>query len=871
MGWRRFLRRGWWDDERARELQSYVDLETDENIAHGMAPDDARAAALRKLGNPTSLREEIYAMNTIGVLDRLWQDIRYGTRVLARSPGFTVAAVMTLALGIGGVTVIYSVIRNVLLDPFPYTDSTRMVDVLVLDTATERIRGAMNADEFLDYRDQSDVFDGVIATISAEPMMMPRRDGAAVLFVSQVSPNAFEFLGVHALIGRGIAVADGAPDVTPIAVLSHKAWTTEFGAVPSIVGQSLTLDGQRRTIVGVMPPRFTWHVADVWIPRTVKRGDADAETRQFWFQARLKRGITIEQAAAQLDVIASRRVAHHPADYPKQFRMSVVTVIDWVVGRFRGVLYTLFGAVGLLLVIACCNVANMLMARATVRQREFTLRGALGASRSRLTTQLMIESVLLALAGAVAGVLLAYGGIKAVAYFLPRQGVAYEVELRLDRWALLFSLATAIGTSLVFGLLPAWQGARRNLVEGLKDGGKGVATGSHGWLRNALVVGEVGLSLVLLLGAGMLMRSFLTMMQVDLGFSPHGIAIADVWFPEGTYQSAADRERYYENAVTRLAAVPGVLDASYASNNPLGGIRTPVERPGLGSATERDGRLVLCGSDYLQLLGLKTIRGRALESSDVTGVRHVAVINRTLARQFFGAEDPIGQPIRFSLLASTPEIRIDPVFEIIGIVPDVRNRGVLDADPIAYVPSSVTGVGSRLIVVRTAGDPELMIETIARTLRGVDRSVPVMEVDTFTSNLSRRYAQPRFSVIVLTTFAAVGLMLVAVGVYGVMSYVVSHRRRDIAIRMALGAGQRAMLADVMRSSALLLAIGIAVGLPVSIGTQRLLTVDPAAPATYDPWIATLGVAVIMAVGMLACLVPALRAARVDPMRALREE
>ena len=872
MGWRRFLRRSWWDDERARELQAHLDLETDENLARGMTPAAARAAALRKLGNPARIREDIYAMNTVGVVDRLVQDVRYGVRVLARSPGFTTAAVLTLALGIGGVTIIYSVIRNVLLDPFPYTDSRRMIDLFVVDTVSNNRRGALRADEFLDYQEHSDVFDGVIGTISARAMSMPAHDGAESLSVCQVTPNAFEFLGVRAVLGRGILPSDGAPASPPIVVLSHGAWVDRFGGDPGVVGRAITLDDQVRTVVGVMPPRFTWHVADAWIARPLRRGDADAAARQWWFQARLARGMSIDQAEAQMNVIAARRAPHHPGDYPRQFRMSVITVIDFVVGRFRFVLYTLFGAVGLLLLIACSNVANMLLARATAREREFTLRGALGASRSRLMSQLMLESLLLALAGAVAGCLVAYGGLKVVAHYLPRQGVPYEVVLRLDRWALIFSLVTAVGTALVFGLLPAWHGARRDLAEGLKGSGRGEAgTASHGWVRSGLIVGEVALSLLLLLGAGLTMRSFLAMVQTDLGIPTSGIAVAVMRFPAGAYEEPALRHHYYDEAARRLRAAPGLGAAGVGSHLPVGGLDTAIERPGREHTAQRDGEVILCDEGYFRAFDLHAIRGRLLTAADVSGARPVAVISQALALRFFGGEDPLGQPIMLQRLAETPAPMADPTFEVVGIVGNVRNRGLDAPGPAAYVPSTVTGWGSRLVIARTAPERALALETIRRELKAVDRNVSVRDVVSLGEEMNSSYAQPRFSLIVLGAFAGVGLLLVGIGVYGVMAYVVSLRTREIAIRMALGANQQGVIWMVLRESLTPVTVGGLIGLPAGYLMMRFARTLLFGVEANDPATMAGAAVVLLAVAAIAAYLPARRAARVEPMSALRAE
>ena len=813
-------------------------------------------------------------MNSIGFVDTLWQDLRYGARVFARDRGFTAVAVLTLALGIGGVTVIYSVIRNILLDPFPYTDSRRMVDVLIYDTASGDMRGAMTSDEFLAYQEESNVFEDVIGTVSARGMIMPAREGAEVLAVSQVTPNAFAFLGVPPLLGRGILQSDGAASAPPIVVLAHKAWVADFGAVPDVVGRTITLDGRAYTVVGVMPPRFTWHVADAWIPRPLRRTDPE---RVFWFQARVKPGVTLEQAEAQLNVIASRRAGQHPDDYPEEFRLSVVTVIDWVVGRFRGVLYTLFAAVGLLLLIACCNVANMLLARASARERELTLRAAIGASRTRLVRQLMIESLLLAVAGAVAGAFVAYAGIQAVAYFLPQQNVPYEVVIRLESTALFVCLGTAVITAILFGLLPAWHGARRDLVQGLKDAGRGTGTTfSHGWLRNGLVVGEVALSLVLLSGAGLLMRGFISFVQVDLGFNPSNLVLAWMRFPEGAYTSAAERQQYYRNAVERLAGQPGVEAVGVNSTWPFGDLGTEIERPGLPAVESNEGGLGLSSDGYLRALGVTAIRGRLLSEADVTAGRKVAVVNQALVQRHFGTEDPLGKLIRFPRLATLPDSPLlDPTFTIVGVIRGVANDlPAGEPVPAAYVPTSVIGWGGRIFAIRTTREPATMLNSIRDALRGVDRSVAVQDVEVLQEGLAMAAAQPRFVMLILAAFAGIGLLLVAVGVYGVVAYSVSRRTQEIAIRMALGADRPLMLRAILRPGAMLLIAGIALGLVASLGTNRLLAdyvANISNVSVYDPLTMLAAVAVILAMGLAACYLPALRAALVEPMAALRHE
>ncbi len=873
MGLSRFFRRRFWDEERARELEAHLEHEMDENIARGMSPEEARYAARRKLGNPARIREEIHLINSAGILETLWQDVRYGLRQLAGDRGFTTVAVLTLGLGIGSVTVMYSVIHNVLLDPFPYARSSRMVDVMVrdMDQPDSVFRGGLHPDEFLDFQEQSRSFDAVIGT-NTEGMVLRTPERAEPVSVAWSTPNMFAFLGVGPLLGRTFGEADGRPNAPPVAVLSHEAWQRLFGGDASVVGRTIVLNDAPYSVIGVMPPRFTWHVADAWVPKTIERGAALAPSTQRWFQAHLRPGIGEGQAEAELQVIAERRARDNPQDYPKRFRIDVITVIDWVVGRFRGVLYSLFGAVGLLMLIACVNVANMLLARASVREREITIRAALGASRGRIVRQLLVESALLALAGGVAGCAIAWGLLRALLQFLPRQGVAYEVEISLDRPVLLFSLAVVALASLVFGLLPALHGARRDLVGGLKQGGRGIAAGfRHRGLRGGLVIGEVALSLVLLIAASLLIRSFVNMTRVDLGMDAAGVVRFVVLFASNDSRTPAQQQQAVSRALERVAALPGVVAAAEATGLPTDGFRSDIEVPGRPGTERRRLRYQLCSQGYLRTFGVRLVGGRDFTEDDIAGARRVAIVNETLAATHFPAEDPIGRTIVVPGLRTVPDPVAEPVFEIVGVARDARNGGLRsDPEPAAFLPSTTSGFGRRQIAARMAADPRLSIETVRRAVWSLDPGLALSQAQVLDEALRERYyAQPRFSLIVLVAFAAIGLLLVAVGVYGVMAYTVARQRQEIAVRMALGASRGAVHGLVLATGGRLLAAGTALGLLLGLAAGRLIASQLWNTSPNDPLALLAAVGVILAIGLIACYVPASRAVRIDPVAALR--
>jgi predicted permease len=876
MGWRRFFRRAWWDDERSREIEAHLQIETDENVARGMTPEEARYAALRKLGNVGRVREEIYRMNTVGWLDTLWQDLRYALRQWRHNAGFTALAVFTLALGIGSVAVMYSVLHNVVLAPFPYVEQERMVDVVVRDQdrPDSIYRGPLPAEEFLDFQEQSQSFEEVIGAIDGT-MIYTTSAAAERVSVVRVTPNSFPFLGVRPLHGRGLVPDDGRPDAPPVTVLSYRAWTQYFGADSVVLGRTIVLDGQPWTVVGVMPPRFAWHVADMWIPSPVDRAAPDAATGR-WFQARLKRGVTTKEAEAELNLIAARRAREHRDEYPARFRIQVITVIDWVVGRFRRVLYTLLAAVGLLLLIACCNVVNMLLARATAREREMTMRSALGASRARIVRQLLVESLLLAAAGSAAGCLFAWGGIRALVRVMPRQNVSYETEIALDGPVLAFALGASFLSAFLFGLLPAVHAARRDVLPGLRSSGKGAGSVGHGRVRNGLVMAQVALSLVLLLGAGLLMRTFVALTHVDVGFDPAPVVGTPLAFGPGQYTTADEKHRFYREAAARVAALPG-MEAAAVTNGlpPFGGPRSEVEIDGVPAAPADRVIVRMCSEAFLRVIGLRLQRGRGLSEEDVVQARRVAVVNQALAAKYFPGRDPLGGRLTLSWLRTLPEPVTDPVFEIVGVVSDVSNAGVRDAPaPEVLVPTTTAAPSrtGRVIVARIAPGASVSLETIRREIWALDRGVAVRPGWRLPEEVARTFhAQPRFTLIILAAFAGTGLLLVSLGVYGVLAYAVSRQTQEIAVRMALGAGRGEVLGMVLHMGARLVAGGVAAGLLMSLATNRLMLNQLWNVSPYDPLTVGTAVVVILVAALGACYVPAARALRVDPMAALRME
>jgi putative ABC transport system permease protein len=830
------------------------------------------------------------ARNPMERLSWLWQDLRYALRSLSKDRGFILLAVFTLALGIGATTVIFSVVDNALLRPFPYKDADgiSIFQIHDLGEAGERGRGAFSVPEFLDYQEQNHVFADMVGTGYAD-VLYTGAGGTQHLTGAYVTTNTFRFLGVEPLLGRWITPDDGESGAPQVFMMNYRLWQEQFHGDRKILGATFSLNGVPRALVGVMPPRFQYFGADVWLPLSLSRGGAGntgdnenagvrhVEGGQIYLVAeeRRKPGVSLQSAAADLNVIAHRLSKVYPRDYPKRFNVRTDTLASDVVGDFKAMLYILLAAVGMLLLIACSNVANLLLARATAREREIAIRASVGASSGRLIQQLLVESSVLAAAGGFFGCLFAYSGLKAVMAVMPPGTLPSESVIELNSPVLLFTVAVTIITTLLCGLAPALHAVRGELHPRLKDAGRGVNAGyRHGKFRAGLVVGEVALSIVLLAGAGLMMRSFFALEHVDLGFNPQNILWARLVFPPGRYKTAEQNKMFFQQVLTGVTAVPGVVAATEAVTlPPFGGPESEVVVPGKTHSERWISILELCSEGWFRTVGLPLVRGRLLSETDVDSARLVVVINQMLARHFFGEEDPVGQKIKLNELDRAPETPRDAYFEIVGVVADAKNQGLREpALPESFIPYSVSNFGHQGIMVRTAGNPLAMVNSVSRAVWAVDPDVALTQtgsIPTFLKDYA--YAQPRFGLIVLGVFAAIGLVLVIIGVFSVMAYSVSLQTHEVGIRMALGAQQSSVLRMVLGRGLRLIAVGIILGELANITLTRLIASQIWGVSARDPLTLCAIAAVIGAAGLLACLFPARKATQVDPLIALRHE
>jgi predicted permease len=814
------------------------------------------------------------ATRTVGWawFEGLWRDLRQATRALTYSPAFALTAVLSLALGIGATTTIFSVVHAVVIDPFPYRSPDTLVSLAVVGPDGRGNWSTYTIDEYVELTERATAFDGLIASTISD-VSMTGSGAPERLRGNYVSMNTFDVMGVAPLHGRTPSAADARADAPPVAILGYRYWQRYFGGDPGVVGRTLRLEGSLREVIGVMPRRFMWRGADVYLPTRYTRGLELPGVRTVHVMGRIRAGESAARAEASLRPVVTDFAARAPERFRTPFRLAFPSFGETFASSLGPTLGVLLGAVGLLLLIACGNVSNLQLARATARAREMALRASLGASRGRLVRELLAESALLALVGGVLGVALAQGSLFAVMAVIPPDTIPDESHVRLNGAVLWFSIAAASLSTVVAGLFPAWHVSRTDAARALRDGGRSATAGAgQSRLRGALVVAEIGLATVLLVGAGLMIRTLVGMQQVALTFDPSRILTMRVPLAETRYPTPEDRARFLRTLLERVAALPGVQAATVDSGLPFVGARgTRITVPGQ-PATEQGSLVHESGAAYLQIQRATLVAGRALTAEDVDAVRRVGVVNREFGRRFFGDASPIGRTVRLDYLARPPLEVTDNGFEIVGVVDDLRNVGAQRATmPEIYVPFGVNGAFAFLIVEGRV-PPRSLERTVRAEVYALDPQQPVTEVQTLDAVIDEEvFARPRFSLLLLGAFAGVGLLIAVVGVYGIVAYSVARQRTEFGVRLALGATRADVLRLVLARGVRLVAFGTLVGLVLALWATRALSAQVWGVTTWDP-VAYVAVAVLLGgAGLLASLPPAWRAARSSPMAALRAE
>ncbi len=811
-------------------------------------------------------------------MNTLLRDLRYSLRLLVRAPGFSLVAVISIALGIGANTTVFSVINAVLLKSLPYKDPGSLVLIWGdSDQETLKKHNQVSATDVADFRSQTTAFEDVSTYTSWFPIMSGEHEAERVAGI-QVGDGFFRVMKGEPILGRVFTPEDQQDGKDFVVVLGHALWQRRFGGDPNIIGKSIQLNARSYNVIGVMGPDFQSLPASLvsrtgqfYRPVAEAYDDTERDARHLRAIGRLKPGITIQQAQSELNVVTARLQQQHPTTNKNQ-GAAVVSITDEIVGDIRPTLWLVFGAVVFVLLVACANVANLLLARSTVRAREITIRSAIGAGRARLIRQLVTESLLLSVTGGALGLLLAVWGTSLVATAGAKLNPLLQ-NAAVDWRVVAFTFGISILTGLIFGLAPALQTSRPNLVESLKESGRsGGSSGSRNRLRSALVVSEIALTLVLLVCAGLLIRSVLRLRKVDAGFNPRGVLAMNIGLPGARYPKPENQIAFYKQLTEKLAALPGVKAVGTTSVLPLSdnfdGRGLQVEDQPRARGEEITVDLYVTSPGYLRAMEIPVVKGRALTEQDVTDGQPVALINRTMAAQLWANQDPIGKRIKFP----GDEKRPQPWRTIVGVVSDVSQYALDQRAPMQiYLPHSQFSTSFNSLVIKTDVDANGMTAAVRRELVSLDKDQAVFNVTTLDQLLSESILTRQFFMSLLLVFAVLALVLAAVGIYGVMSFVASQRTHEIGIRMALGAQTRDVLKLIMGSGMVLAASGVALGLGGAFAVTRVmagLLFGVTATDTITFVSVSLG---LMCIALLACYVPARRATKVDPLVALRYE
>ncbi len=914
MAWKRFFRREHWDRERSREIQSYLEMETDENIARGVPPEEATYAARRKLGNATRIREEVYRMNSLEFLETVWQDIRFAMRMLRKSPGFTVVAVITLALGIGANTAIFSLFDAIMLRNLPVKDPQQLVQLTwickkwpkaakMLSTAGagsvrpdkygRMVAPSFSYPAFLRLASQEKIFSDAFGYVNYGEANVNIRGSATLAHGDLVTGGFFSVLGVRPILGRAITPADVKPGAPAVAVLGYGFWRRHFSADPRALGKSITVNRVPFTIIGVAPQEFfgiePGSVVDIWMPlsQTASLGPYPATSftdRGYWWLAimgRLRPGVTERQARAALNLVLAQessygfKPAPKPDEIPQIRLSSLAKGLDSLRTRFSEPLHLLFAAVGLILLIACANIAGLLMARAGTRGREICVRLAVGAGHGRLVRQFFTESVLLAVAGGATGLLFAVWGSHALLVMASPLGHPIPLQITISPLVFVFTLALSIVTAVLFGLAPTLRATKVDLNSGLKENPVGGLATPHARLRfrKVVVMAETALSMLLLVGAGLLVHTLVNLERQNLGFNPHHVLLFYL-DPSQVGYKGKRLLNFYKELLSHIRALPGIESASFSTHSPLwlGGAAT------CGFEAEGNTRKALADScsymdtispSFLNTMGIPLLVGRDFGVQDTATSPKVALINRTMARQFFGNIDPLGRWVSSKYGPSK--------VTVVGVVEDTNYYTLAEPpSPVLYLldaQQSLSDLGrsGRGFEVRTRGDPRGFVAAIRSAVATMNRDIPLSDIHTQEEQMDESLSQQRLFARLSSFFASLALLLVCIGVYGLMAYAVTQRTHEIGIRMALGADPAHVLRMVFRESLVLVLAGTAGGVGLALGLTRLLRSFLFGLRPSDPATIVISVAAMMVAAGFATYLPARRAMRVEPMEALRYE
>jgi predicted permease len=865
------------DQEFEHELDAHLDMLTDENVRRGMAPEEARRCARLRLGGHTQLRETNRELQGLPMLETFFQDTRYALRMLRKNPGFTAVAVVTLALGIGANTAIFSVVYAVLLKPLPFTNPDQLFTAFQANTQLGIAETGCSYPNFEEWRSQNHVF-SELAGIVAHQLTLTGRGEPSVVNTSVVTPELFALLDVKPLAGRIFFPQDGKQGAAPVVLVSEDLWRGRFGADPKIIGTSIDLDKRPFTVIGIIPAAFRTPFfntkQEVWIPLVQdpvfstfmpKRG-----VHLLPALGRLKAGISVAQAQAEMDAISGRLAGEFPAEN-SGWTVRLVPLQKEIVGEVRTELLVLLGAVGLVLLIACANIANLLLSRATSRSKEIAVRTALGAGRVRIIRQLLSETAVLGLLGGTVGIALSYWGVKALSSLLP-SSLPQMNPIRVDYFVLGFALLLSAIAGVAFGLVPAMFATNADIQNTLREGPRSGESRNRRRARGFLAVAEISLAMVLLVTAGLLLRSFARLTSVSPGFDAQHIVKVDISLPQFQYSTPQQWAAFSDALLAQIQAHPGMKQSAVVVPMPIiqGNVNLGFDIVGTPPASEAESRSADYASvspEYFRVMEIPLLAGRFFSRQDIPSAPPVTLISKALAQRYFPNQDPIGKRLNFGFPPNPGTAR-----EIVGIVGDVRDVSLGQSPgPVMYVPFAQAPFWGANLVVKSTLSTSSVAAAIRQEVQKIDKDLPVTDVAMMPDVIQASVAAPRFRMFLLGLFAVMALVLAATGIFGVISYSVSRRTNEIGIRVALGASRHTILRMILRETLLLTLAGLAVGLPSALAASHLLGHMLFNVSANDPATLAAVAFVLAAVAALAGYIPARRAMRVDPMVALRYE